>query len=69
MKFIKTFDIEDWNNHYVAGAYELYRERTYKNNGTDKCDGDWIVQIDGKIETSFSTLKEAKNYCIVVDSF
>mgnify|MGYP003673351896 CR=1 FL=1 len=69
MKFTKIFEIDSWANHYVSGEYELYRERLYKNDGTSKCDGDWMVQIDGKIEAIFSTLKEAKNYCIFVDSF
>jgi len=69
MKFTKTFNIEDWSNVYTNGKYELYRERTYKSNGTDKCDGDWIVQVNGQIETSFRTLKEAKNYCTVCEMF
>ena len=48
MKFIKTFSIEDWSNIYTSecGTYELYRFRTYKNNGTSKCDGAWAVQKD-----------------------
>ena len=62
MKFIKTFSIEDWANIYTSdcGVYELYRFRTYKNNGASKCDGAWAVQKDGQILASFSTLKKAK---------
>ena len=69
MKFIKTFDTEQWGNIYTSdcGVYELYRGRTFKNNGTSKCDGDWIVQKDGKILTSFPTLKKAKQ-AVLMDS-
>ena len=69
MKFIKTFDTEQWGNIYTSdcGVYELYRGRTFKNNGTSKCDGDWIVQKDGKILTSFPTLKKAKQV-VLMDS-
>tara|TARA_B110000285_G_C14966013_1_gene534111 strand:- start:216 stop:452 length:237 start_codon:yes stop_codon:yes gene_type:complete len=68
MKFTKTYDVEQAGNFYISGNYEIYRERTYKNNGTDKCDGDWIVQNNGQIEDSFKTLKEAKNYCIIISN-
>ena len=83
MKFTKTFDTENFANIYQNGKYklpataledysykyEIYRERTYKNNGASKCDGDWIVQIMGNIDASFKTLKEAKNYCIFNEMF
>jgi hypothetical protein len=70
MKFTKTFDIENCANIYTSecGVYELYRERTYKNNGTSKCDGDWIVQKNGKILTSFPTLKKAK-IVVLMDTY
>ena len=69
MKFIKTFDTDQDGNIYTSdcGVYELYRGRTYKNNGTSKCDGDWIVQKDGQILTSFPTLKKAKQV-VLMDS-
>ena len=69
MKFIKTFSIEDWANIYTSecGVYELYRFRTFKNNGTSKCDGDWVVQKDGQILASFSTLAKAKQV-VLMDS-
>ena len=69
MKFIKTFNTENWANIYTSecGVYELYRERTYKNNGTSKCDGDWIVQKNGEILTSFPTLAKAKSV-VMMDS-
>ncbi len=62
MKFIKRFDVDQWGNIYTSecGVYELYRERTYKQNGTSKADGDWIVQKNGQILKSFPTLKKAK---------
>jgi hypothetical protein len=62
MEFIKEFNTEDYSNTYKTecGTYEIYRERTFKNNGTSKCDGDWIVQKNGQILTSFPTLKRAK---------
>lgn len=75
MKFIKTFDIENDSNTYSykteKNHYEIYRERTYKNNGTSKCDGDWLVQINGKLDenSSFKTLKEAKNYAEFMELF
>ncbi len=69
MKFIKTFDIEQDGNIYNSecGVYELYRERTYKSNGYSKCDGNWIVQKNGQILTSFPTLKKAK-LVVLMDS-
>ena len=73
LKFKKTFCIDSWANVYNTetekNSYELYRGRTYKNNGTSKCDGDWIVQKNGEIEISFSTLKEAKNYVMFIELF
>ena len=73
LKFTKTFDVDSWSNIYTTknndNFYELYRERTYKNNGTSKCDGDWIVQKNGQIEYSFSTLKESKNYVTFTELF
>lgn len=62
MKFIKRFDVDQWGNIYTSecGVYELYRERTYKQNGTSKADGNWIVQKNGQILKSFPTLKKAK---------
>jgi hypothetical protein len=62
MKFTKTFDTDSWANIYTSecGTYELYRLRTYKNDGTSKCDGNWAVQKDGQLLTSFPTLKKAK---------
>ena len=62
MKFTKEFDIDSWANIYTSecGVYELYRLRTYKNNGTSKCDGDWAVQKDDKLLASFPTLRKAK---------
>ena len=69
MKFTKTFDTDQDGNIYTSecGIYELYRARTYKNNGTSKCDGNWIVQRDGQILTSFPTLKKAKK-AVLFDS-
>lgn len=62
MKFTKTFDIDNFANIYTSecGVYELYRERTYKSNNLSRCDGDWIVQKNGEILTSFPTLRKAK---------
>mgnify|MGYP003677364151 FL=1 len=64
MKFTKTFDIDNWANIYTTtvgvDTYELYRERTFKSDGTSKCDGYWIVQKNGQILRSFPTLKKAK---------
>ncbi len=69
MKFIKIFDIEQDGNVYNSecGVYELYRERTYKSNGLSKCDGDWIIQKNGEILTSFPTLRKAKQV-VLMDS-
>ena len=69
MTFIKTFSIEDWANIYTSecGVYELYRLRTYKNNGTSKCDGNWAVEKNGQILTSFPTLAKAKQV-VLIDS-
>ena len=69
MKFTKKFDIENWANIYTSecGVYELYRGITFKNNGTSKYDGDWIVQKNGQILTSFPTLKKAK-LAVTMDS-
>lgn len=69
MEFIKEFDVDQDGNIYKTecGTYEIYRERTFKNNGTSKCDGDWIVQKNGKIVISFPTLKKAK-LCVTMDS-
>ena len=62
MKFIKTFSVDSWSNIYTSqcGVYELYRLRTFKNNGNSKCDGDWAIQKNGKLLISFPTLKKAK---------
>ena len=67
MKFIKEFDIDNWGNIYTSecGVYELYRLRTYKNNGTSKCDGNWAVQKNGQILTSFPTLSKAKQVVLM----
>ena len=71
MKFTKTFDIENYANIYTTAVgvntYELYRERTFKSNGTSKCDGDWIVQKNGQILSAFPTLKKAKTV-VLMDS-
>ncbi len=69
MKFTKTFDIENFANIYTSecGVYELYQARTYKNDGSSKCDGDWIVQKNGQVLTSFPTLKKAKQV-VMMDS-
>ena len=69
MKFIKEFNTEDWANIYTSecGVYELYRLRTYKNNGTSKCDGNWVVEKNGQILTSFPTLAKAKQV-VLIDS-
>ena len=69
MKFIKTYDIDQDGNIYNSecGVYELYRERTYKNNGTSKADGNWIVQRNGQILASFPTLRKAKQV-VLMDS-
>jgi hypothetical protein len=69
MKFIKTFDIDDFANWYTSecGVYELYRLRTYKNDGTSKCDGFWAVQKDGQLLASFPTLAKAKQV-VLMDS-
>jgi len=69
MKFIKTFNIKDFSNWYTSqcGVYELYRLRTYKNDGTSKCDGNWAVQKNGQLLTSFPTLKKAKSV-VMMDS-
>ena len=73
MKFTKTFCIDSCANIYTwetkKNTYEIYRERTFKNNGTSKCDGDWLVQVNGRIYESFSTLKEAKNCCTLCELF
>ena len=62
MNFTKEFDMDNYANVYTSecGVYELYRLRTYKNNGTSKCDGDWAVQKDGQLLASFPTLRKAK---------
>ncbi len=69
MKFTKTFDIENFANIYTSecGVYELYQARTYKSDGSSKCDGDWIVQKNGQVLTSFPTLKKAKQV-VMMDS-
>ena len=71
--FSKTFSIEDFANIYRANTekntYKLYRERTYKNNGTSKCDGNWMVQKNESILESFKTLREAKNYVSLIDIY
>ena len=69
MTFTKTFDIEQFGNIYTSecGTYELYRDRTYKSNGTSKCDGNWIVQKNGQVLTSFPTLRKAKQV-VLIDS-
>ena len=69
MKFIKTFSVDSWSNIYTSqcGVYELYRLRTYKNNGTSKCDGDWAVQKNGQLLASFPTLAKAKSV-VMMDS-
>jgi hypothetical protein len=72
-KFKKTFSIENFANIYTANTekntYKLYRERTYKNNGTTKCDGDWIVQKNDIILETFKTLRQAKNYVSLIELF
>ena len=66
MKFNKTFDIDQDGNIYTykteKNSYEIYRARTWKNNGTSKADGNWLVQINGRLDenSSFKTLKEAR---------
>jgi len=69
MTFTKTFDTDNDSNTYTSdcGVYELYRARTYKNNGASKCDGDWLVQRNGVILTSFPTLRKAKQV-VLMDS-
>jgi len=69
MKFIKTFSVDSWSNIYTSqcGVYELYRLRTFKNNGTSKCDGDWAIQKNGQLLISFPTLKKAKQV-VLMDS-
>ena len=71
IKFKKTFDSDQWGNIYTASAgdnnYELYRERTYKRNGTSAADGDWIILKNGQTKGSFSTIKKAKQ-AIMMDS-
>ena len=69
MTFTKEFDTDNWANIYTSecGLYELYRLRTYKNNGTSKCDGDWAVQKYGKVLASFPTLAKAKQV-VLMDS-
>jgi hypothetical protein len=69
MKFTKTFNTDNWANIYTSecGVYELYRLRTFKNNGTSKCDGDWAVQKNGQLLTSFPTLAKAKQV-VLMDS-
>jgi len=73
IQFTKTFCADSYANIYThktqKNTYEIYRERTFKNNGTSKCDGDWLVQINGSIYKSFSTLKEAKNSCTLYELF
>ena len=67
MKFNKNFDTDQWGNIYTSecGVYILYRERTFKNNGTSKADGDWIVQKNGQVLMTFPTLKKAKQVCFM----
>ena len=62
MEFTKEFDTDQWGNIYTSecGVYELYRARTWKNNGTSKADGNWIVQKNGQMLMSFPTLRKAK---------
>jgi hypothetical protein len=69
MKFTKAFNIDNWANIYTSECkvYELYRARTYKNDGTSKCDGNWIVQKNGQIVASFPTLRKAKQV-VFIDS-
>lgn len=71
--FNKTFSTDNWANVYTAktekNTYKLYRERTFKNNSTSKCDGDWIVDKNNSFAESFKTLKEAKNYVTLIELF
>ena len=64
INFKKEYDPEIDSSIYTAfvngNKIELYQERTYKRNGTSKNDGDWLLQINGKIAKSFSTLKKAQ---------
>lgn len=69
LKFTRTFDDDSWSNHYTSGDYKLYQERVFRNNGASRCDGSWIVEIKGKIEASYNTLKEAKNHCNIMEMF
>ena len=72
LNFEKFYDADRNANTYVFELenikFELYQERTYKSNGTSKCDGDWLVQFNGKIVKSYSTLNQAKKFvefCLV----
>ena len=69
MNFTKEFDTDNDSNVYTSecGVYELYRLRTYKNNGASKCDGNWAVQKNGQILASFPTLSKAKQV-VIMDS-
>ena len=63
MEYTKTFDTEMCANIYTAittnNTFELYRERVYTSRGS-ACTGDWIIQMNGIIKGSCSTLREAK---------
>ena len=69
--FNKKFSNDNWASVYSAkiekNNYKLYRERTFKNNGSSKCDGDWIVYKNDSFAESFKTLKEAKNYVYLIE--
>ena len=67
MKFTKTFDIDNWSNIYTSncGVYVSYRLRTYKNDGTSKCDGDWAVQKNGQLLAAYPTLRRAKAVMLI----
>ena len=62
MKFTKKFDMEYWGNVYTSecGVYELYRTKTYKNNGEWNFSNEWAVQKNGQLLMTFPTLKKAK---------
>jgi hypothetical protein len=63
MNFKKSFDQEMAANIYTAittnNTFELYRERVYTSRGSS-CTGDWLIQMNGIIKGSCSTLREAK---------
>jgi len=68
--FTKSFNSEMDANKYSAStsnnSFELYRERVYTSNGS-ACTGDWLVQVNGQIVDSASTLKEAKHIAAMTE--